>query len=89
MSVFDWFILISSLIGIVGYGIYKTKGTQDKDSFLKGNHNSKWWAVCLGVMATQASGITFISTPGPVSYTHLDVYKRQGNCPWLQTNIPR
>ena len=30
MSVFDWFILISSLIGIVGYGIYKTKGTQDK-----------------------------------------------------------
>ncbi|MBP6794527.1 MAG: sodium:solute symporter [Saprospiraceae bacterium] len=64
MSVFDWFILISSLIGIVGYGIYKTKGTQDKDSFLKGNHNSKWWAVCLGVMATQASGITFISTPG-------------------------
>lgn len=51
-------------MGIVGYGIYKTHGDHDKDSFLKGNHNSRWWAVCLGVMATQASGITFLSTPG-------------------------
>ncbi len=64
MSYFDWAILIFSLVGIVTYGIYKTRGPQDKDSFLKGNTEGRWWAVCLGVMATQASGITFLSTPG-------------------------
>lgn len=64
MSYFDWAILIFFLVGIVTYGIYKTRGPQDKDSFLKGNTEGRWWAVCLGVMATQASGITFLSTPG-------------------------
>lgn len=64
MSYFDWAILVFSLVGIVGYGVYKTRGRHDKDSFLKGNTEGRWWAVCFGVMATQASGITFLSTPG-------------------------
>lgn len=64
MSSLDWFILCFSLFGIIAYGIYKTRNIQDKDSFLKGNEHGKWWTVCLGVMATQASGITFLSTPG-------------------------
>ncbi len=64
MSLVDWSILFFSLFGIVIYGIYKTRGVSDQDSFLKGNQDGKWWAVCLGVMATQASGITFLSTPG-------------------------
>lgn len=63
MSLTDWFILIFVLAGIVTYGIYKSRNS-DKDSFLKGNQEGKWWTVCLGVMATQASGITFLSTPG-------------------------
>ena len=63
MSLTDWFILIFVLTGIVTYGIYKSRNS-DKDSFLKGNQEGKWWTVCLGVMATQASGITFLSTPG-------------------------
>ncbi len=64
MSWIDWSILFFSLIGIVTYGIYKTRGVSDQDSFLRGNEDGTWWAVCLGVMATQASGITFLSTPG-------------------------
>jgi SSS family solute:Na+ symporter len=64
MSSIDWLILIFSLVGIVTYGIYKTRGQTNKESLLRGNNEAKWWAVCLGVMATQASGITFISTPG-------------------------
>jgi len=64
MSYFDWSILVFSLVGIVVYGIYKTRGQHDKESFLKGNTEGRWWAVCFGVMATQASGITFLSTPG-------------------------
>jgi SSS family solute:Na+ symporter len=64
MSYYDWAILVFSLVGIVGYGVYKTRGQHDKDSFLRGSSEGRWWAVCFGVMATQASGITFLSTPG-------------------------
>jgi len=64
MSYFDWAILIFFLVGIVVYGVYKTRGQHDKDSFLRGSSEGRWWAVCFGVMATQASGITFLSTPG-------------------------
>lgn len=64
MSYFDWAILIFALTGIVTYGIIKSRGERNKESFLKGNAEARWWAVCLGVMATQASGVTFLSTPG-------------------------
>ncbi len=64
MSGIDWIILVFSLVSIVAYGIYKTKGVKNQESFLKGDNQARWWAVCFGVMATQASGITFISTPG-------------------------
>ena len=64
MSYLDWAILSFSLISIIGYGIYKTRHTKTHDAFLKGNEHGRWWTVCLGVMATQASGITFLSTPG-------------------------
>ncbi len=63
MSWLDWFILIVSFAGIIIYGVIKTYRDKDHDNFLKGSQ-TKWWAVCLSVMATQASGITFISTPG-------------------------
>lgn len=64
MSYLDWAILGFSLVSIIGYGIYKTRHTKTHDAFLKGNEHGRWWTVCLSVMATQASGITFLSTPG-------------------------
>ncbi|MEO5582296.1 MAG: sodium:solute symporter, partial [Saprospiraceae bacterium] len=64
MSYLDWAILSFSLVSIIGYGLYKTRHTKTHDAFLKGNEHGRWWTVCLGVMATQASGITFLSTPG-------------------------
>lgn len=64
MSTIDWIILISTLAFIVIYGTWKTRGSQNMQSFLLGNNESKWWTVGLSVMATQASAITFMSTPG-------------------------
>ncbi len=64
MSHIDWTILIGTLAFIVIYGTWKTRGTQNMDSFLRGDNESKWWTVGLSVMATQASAITFMSTPG-------------------------
>ena len=64
MSVLDWGVLIFTLIGIVTYGIYKSRGTQNIQGFLLGNQSLPWYHVCLSVMATQASAITFLSAPG-------------------------
>ena len=64
MSSLDWFILIGTLITIVGYGVWKTRGSKDLSSFLKGNNDAKWWGIGISIMATQASAITFLSTPG-------------------------
>lgn len=64
MSLIDWTILITTLAFIVIYGTWKTRGSQNMQSFLLGDNESKWWTVGLSVMATQASAITFMSTPG-------------------------
>lgn len=63
MSTIDWIILFGTLISIVGYGVWKTRGTNSMDSYLRGDA-TKWWTIGLSIMATQASAITFLSTPG-------------------------
>ncbi|PQJ17145.1 sodium:solute symporter [Nonlabens tegetincola] len=63
MGTIDWFILASTLAFIVFYGVYKTRGKQSSEQYLKGG-DARWWTVGLSVMATQASAITFLSTPG-------------------------
>ncbi len=64
MSNIDWIILLGTLFTIVAYGTWKTRGAQNMDSYMRGNNEAKWWTVGLSVMATQASAITFMSTPG-------------------------
>lgn len=68
MSYIDWAVLIITLLVIVGYGVYKSRGSQSMDSYLLGNQSLPWYTVCLSVMATQASAITFLSAPG-LAYT--------------------
>lgn len=63
MHAVDWMILVFSLLFIVIYGTYKTRKNKGIDDFLKGQ-DSSWFTVGLSVMATQASAITFLSTPG-------------------------
>jgi len=64
MHVLDWTILIGTLLFIVSYGAYKTRGSQNVTDYIKGGSEAKWWTIGLSVMATQASAITFLSTPG-------------------------
>ncbi|MGJ3235723.1 sodium:solute symporter [Marivirga sp.] len=64
MSSLDWIILFGTLLLIVSYGVYKTKGSKNIESYLKGDNSMKWWTIGLSIMATQASAITFLSTPG-------------------------
>jgi SSS family transporter len=64
MSTIDWIVLIGSLLLIVSYGVWKTRGSKDLEGYLKGNNDAKWWGIGISIMATQASAITFLSTPG-------------------------
>ena len=60
----DWTILLATLGFIVGYGVWRTRSTNTVNRYLRGDNEDRWWAVTLSVMATQASAITFLSTPG-------------------------
>jgi len=64
LSWIDWTVLCVTLIAIVTYGTLQTRGSKNVQDYLKGGNTSKWWTIGLSVMATQASAITFLSTPG-------------------------
>lgn len=64
MHLLDWTIMLGTLIGIVAYGVAKTRNINSVQSYLLGDRDLKWWTIGLSVMATQASAITFLSTPG-------------------------
>lgn len=64
MTALDWLILIGTMGAIVGYGAWKNRKNDSITDYLKGGNSARWWTVGLSVMATQASAITFLSTPG-------------------------
>lgn len=64
MSWIDWLVLAGTLAFIVIYGTIKSRKNKDIDDYLKNDSKLKWWQIGVSVMATQASAITFISTPG-------------------------
>ncbi|TDG35163.1 sodium:solute symporter [Pedobacter changchengzhani] len=64
MSNFDWCVLIFTLFAVVSYGVYIGRGQKSNESYLKADNKMPWYIVLLGIMATQASAITFLSAPG-------------------------
>ena len=64
MNGLDLLILIGSMVGIAVYGGWRTRGRRDLSAYLKGDQTVGWATIGISVMATQASAITFISTPG-------------------------
>jgi len=64
MSSIDWIVLVSFLSFVVVYGVAKTRGKKDIKDYLLANKSTPWYMVTLSIMATQASAITFLSTPG-------------------------
>ena len=64
MSGLDWGVLIVTLASIILYGIFRSRGNRNMDDYLLAGHSLPWYHVCLSVMATQASAVTFLSAPG-------------------------
>ena len=64
MSSIDWLVLIVTLVAIISYGVYKSRGQHGAKTYLLADRKMPWYIVLLGVMATQASAITFLSAPG-------------------------
>lgn len=68
MSLLDWIVLLLTLAAMIGYGLHKGKKQSGAHSYLLAERKMPWYVILLGVMATQASAITFLSTPG-LAYT--------------------
>src|ERR1700735_2393126 len=68
MKPLDWLVMFGWLAFIVGYGLYRGRGSDTVSSFLLAGKSMPWYAMGLSIMATQASAVTFISTTGQ-SYT--------------------
>jgi len=64
MSNFDWILMSSFLIFVAVYGIWKTRGKKDINGYILANKSTPWYIITISIMATQASGITFLSAPG-------------------------
>ncbi|MEO6323359.1 MAG: sodium:solute symporter [Thermoanaerobaculia bacterium] len=64
MSGIDWAVLGASLLFIVGFGVWKNRHAQDLSAYLVSSRTTPWYMVAVSIMATQASAITFLSTPG-------------------------
>ncbi len=64
MRLADWFTLVATLAALVSYGLYRSRGSKTVNQFLLAGKTMPWYAMGLSIMATQASGITFISTTG-------------------------
>jgi Na+/proline symporter len=64
MTPLDWIVLVGTLALIVGYGAWHERGAKSAEVYLRGGHDQRWWTIGLSIMATQASAITFLSTPG-------------------------
>jgi len=61
---FDWLVLAASLVFIVVYGVWKGRRNRDLQGYILGDRSMRWYTVAFSIMATQASAITFLSTPG-------------------------
>jgi len=64
MRPLDWVVLVASLVSIIAYGLYRSRGSNTVDRYLLAGKSMPWYAMALSIMATQASAVTFISTTG-------------------------
>ena len=72
MNPLDFIVLMGSLLGIAAYGMWHTRTHRNLSHYLKGDETAGWMTIGISVAATQASAITFISTPGQGYESGLD-----------------
>src|SRR5262249_11802458 len=64
VSAVDWIVLVGTLVGIAGYGAWRTRDVRSLNTYLRGNASTGWGTIGLSVMATHASAITYLSITG-------------------------
>lgn len=64
MSALDWLVLILTLLGIIAYGLYRSRGQKDLDGYFRDYRSMTWLIILFSIMGTQASAVTFLSAPG-------------------------
>jgi Na+/proline symporter len=64
MNLADYLVLVGTMVGIAVYGVWRTRRNASLHTYLHGHDTTGWATIGLSVMATQASAITFLSTPG-------------------------
>ena len=64
MSTIDWIVLIVTLVGIILYGLYKSKEEKNLENYFLLNRSSPWYLILFGIIGTQASAVTFLTAPG-------------------------
>ena len=72
MNALDWIVLLGTMLGIAAYGTWRTRHTDNLNTYLKGNRSTKWGTIGISVMATQASTITYLSLPGQAYENGID-----------------
>jgi SSS family solute:Na+ symporter len=87
MQTVDWIILIVALSFIVIYGSLKTRGSKNVKEYILGNNETPWYMVGISVMATQASAITFLSTPGQAYHDGMGFVQFYFGLPLAMINI--
>jgi solute:Na+ symporter, SSS family len=60
----DWIVLCITLLGVIAFGIYKSRTSKNLEGYFLSNRQMPWYLVLLGIMGTQASAITFLTAPG-------------------------
>ena len=81
MNALDYIVLVGVLVGIAAYGMWRTRTQGDLRTYLKGAGRTHWLTIGLSVMATQASAITFLSTPGQGYESGLDFVQNYFGAP--------
>ncbi|MEL6823923.1 MAG: sodium transporter, partial [Calditrichota bacterium] len=81
MTVIDWSILVTYMLGMIGLSVYLGRGQSSTDDYYVGGRSLPWWAIGISTMATQSSAISFISKPAFVAL------KEGGGMTWLQFEL--
>ncbi|MFY1046125.1 sodium:solute symporter [Chryseobacterium sp. GP-SGM7] len=87
MSTIDWTVLIFTLVAVVIYGVFIGRGQKSNESYLKADNKMPWYIVLVGIMATQASAITFLSAPGQAYTDGMRFVQYYFGLPWAMIVI--
>lgn len=63
MKALDWLVVIATIGSITTYGYKRVKRARDATTYFR-VQTLRWPTIGLSIMATQASAVTFLSTPG-------------------------